>query len=308
MPGRIEGFPDLVGLALLTEIASAGSVGAAAERLGVSQPAASQRIRNLERDLGIPLIERRATGSRLTPAGTVIVEWAAPLLAEAAEFSASAAILPADRANRMKVAASFTIADYLLPGWLLSLRQLLPDLSVSLQLGNSDGVTRAVKAGEAELGFVEGPDAPHGVRSRVVADDELVVVVAPNHPWAVRGGAGDRHRGAPLSATELAIAPLVLREETSGTRRVFDVALAAHSLEAAPVMELGSTSAIKQAVASGAYATVLSRLAVERELAAGDLVALRVDGMSLARKLRAIWRAATPPRGAAGALLTISAR
>jgi DNA-binding transcriptional LysR family regulator len=299
MSPRADRHPDLTGLALLTEVGSAGSVGAAAARFGISQPAASQRIRSLERDLGVALVERRTTGSRLTAAGAVIVEWAAPLLTAAAEFSAGAATLSAEGANHVRVAASLTVADYLIPRWLLSLRQLLPDVSVSLQPGNSEAVTHAVRTGEADLGFVEGPDAPSGVCSRPVADDDLVVVVGPGHPWWART--------TPVTAQELARAPLVLREESSGTRRVFDHALAEYGLAPDPLMELGSTTAIKQAVRVGGYATVLSRLAVAEELAAHELAAVPTEGVDMHRKLRAIWRPATPPHGAAGALLAISA-
>lgn len=299
MSGRVDRFPDLAGLALLTEIDAAGSVGAAAAQFGISQPAASQRIRALERDLGTQLIERRTTGSRLTASGAVIVEWAGPLLAAASEFTAGAATLSGRGGEHVRVAASLTMADYLLPRWLLALRQLLPDVSVALQPGNSEAVVQAVVAGDADLGFVEGPDAPRGVHSRVVADDDLVVVVGPEHPWA--------RRAEPISAAELARAPLVLREESSGTRRVLDRALAEHGLAPDPLMVLGSTTAIKQAVRDGGYATVLSRLAVADEVAAGELVAVPASGVDLGRKLRAIWRTVSPPRGAAGTLLSISA-
>jgi molybdate transport repressor ModE-like protein len=299
MTGMTDGYPDLAGLALLAEVDLAGSVGAAAARFGISQPAASQRIRALERHLAVALVERRTTGSRLTPEGTVVVEWAAPLLAAAAEFHAGVDTLSDQGGHRVRVAASLTVADYLLPRWLVALRQLLPDVTVSLRPGNSEAVVSAVRSREVDLGFVEGPDAPPGVRARVVADDDLLVVVSPRHPWAART--------EPIGAAQLARAPLVLREQGSGTRHVLDRALAAHGLTADPLMHLGSTTAIKHAVRDGGYATVISRLAVADELAAHDLVAVPVAGIDLHRRIRAIWRASTPPREAAGALLAISA-
>jgi len=295
----IDQYPDIAGLALLAEVSAAGSVGAAAARFGISQPAASQRIRALERALGVILLDRRATGSRLTTAGSVVLDWAAPLLAAASEFTAGAATLSAEGANHVRITASLTVADYLLPKWLQSLRRLFPDVSVSLQAGNSEVVARAVRDGAADIGFVEGPEAPSGLRSRAIADDVLVVVVGASHPWA--------QRMTPITATELARAPLVLREESSGTRGVLDHALAELGLAPEPIMELGSTTAIKQAVRDGAYATVISRLAVEAELGTGELVEVRVEGVDLGRRIRAVWRRTSPPRGLAGALLAISA-
>lgn len=298
MARRIDDLPDLIGLTLLTRVDAAGSIGSAAAQFEISQPAASQRLRTLERSLGVRLLERHATGSRLTSAGTLIVEWASPLLAAAAQFHASATTLTGEGSPIVRVAASLTMADYLLPRWLLSLRRLAPDASVALQPGNSEAVVRAVTGGEADLGFVEGPEAPGGVRSRAIADDVLVVVVGTGHPWAGRQTA--------VEAAELAQAPLVLREESSGTRRVLDHALAEHGLASNPLLVLGSTTAIKQAVRAGTHATVLSRLAVAEELASGILVAVPTQGIDLRRKLRAIWRPAAVPRGAAGALLAIS--
>ena len=295
----IDQYPDIAGLALLAEVQSAGSVGAAASRFGISQPAASQRIRALEQSLGVSLLDRRATGSRPTAAGFVVLEWAAPLLAAAGDFTSATATLSAQGTDRVRIAASLTVADYLLPGWLRSLREQLPDASVALSAGNSEAVARFVHDGTAELGFVEGPDAPSGLRSRTIAHDVLVVIVGRSHPWA--------RRRAPLSAAELAEAPLVLREETSGTRAVLDHALAEHGLVPRPVMELGTTTAIKQAVRDGQYASVISRLAVEAELGTNDLTAVPVEGVDLTRSIRAVWRRASPPRGAAEALLVLSA-
>jgi molybdate transport repressor ModE-like protein len=294
----IDQYPDIAGLALLAEINAAGSMGAAAMRFGISQPAASQRIRALEQAMGVTLIHRRATGSRLTSVGTVVVDWAAPLLAAAAEFAAGAAALSAEGGNRVRITASLTVADYLLPKWLRSLRQALPDASVFVQATNSEAVAGAVRDGAADIGFVEGPEPPRGLRSRAIADDRLVVVVGASHPWA--------ERTAPVSAQELAAAPLVLREESSGTRRVLDRALAERGLKPEPIMELGSTTAIKQAVRDGAYASVISRLAVEAELASRVLVEVPLEEIDLRRKLRAVWRQAAPPHGVAGALLAIS--
>lgn len=131
------------------------------------------------------------------------------------------------------------------------------------------------------MGFVEGSHAPPGLRSRVVQKDDLVVVVAPTHPWA--------RRRKPFGAHELAATPLTLREVGSGTREVLETALLDLGLRSTPLVELGSTTAIKAAVASGAGAGVLSRLAIEPDVHDGRLVMVATTEIALERQIRVVW-------------------
>ncbi|MER6409832.1 LysR family transcriptional regulator [Streptomyces humidus] len=287
--------PDLGALELLLAVARLGSLGAAARELGITQPAASSRIRSMERQLGVALVDRSPRGSRLTDAGALVTDWAGRIVEAARAFDAGAQALRDRRDSRLRVAASMTIAEYLLPGWLLALRAGRPDTAVSLLAGNSAAVAERLLTGEADLGFVEGLDAPSGLDSAVIAHDRLVVVVAPVHPWA--------RRRRPLDASELASTPLILREKGSGTRQVLDTALGGL---ARPLIELSSTTAVKAAAVSGAGPAVLSELAVGEELALRRLVAVPVDGVSLARDLRAVWPAGHRPTGPARELLTLT--
>ncbi|MGW7648769.1 LysR family transcriptional regulator, partial [Streptomyces bobili] len=206
--------PDLGALELLLAVARLGSLGAAARELGITQPAASSRVRSMERQLGVALVDRSPRGSRLTDAGALVTDWARRIVEAAAAFDAGAQALRDRRDSRLRVAASMTIAEYLLPGWLLALRAQRPDTAVSLLAGNSAAVAERLLSGEADLGFVEGLHVPAGLDSTVIAHDRLIVVAAPAHPWA-------RRRRA-VSARQLASTPLILREEGSGTRQVLD--------------------------------------------------------------------------------------
>ncbi|MFE6780580.1 LysR family transcriptional regulator [Streptomyces sp. NPDC057702] len=290
--------PDLGALELLLAVARLGSLGRAARETGISQPAASGRIRAMERQLGITLVERSPRGSRLTDAGTLVTEWARRVVEAAEALDVGAHALRDRRDSRLRVAASMTIAEYLLPGWLIALRASRPGTAVSLFAGNSTEVARRLRDGEADLGFVEGVGAPAGLAGAVIGRDRLVVVTAPAHPWARR-----RH---PVPLAELAATPLILRERGSGTRQVLDAALRAFGGLAEPLLELASTTAVKSAAVSGAGPAVLSELAVDDELAAHRLVAVPVEDASLRRELRAVWPVGARPAGPARDLLSLT--
>ncbi|GAB3423434.1 LysR family transcriptional regulator [Flindersiella endophytica] len=287
--------PDLGALELLLAVARLGSLGAAARELGITQPAASSRIRSMERQLGVALVDRSPRGSRLTDAGALVTDWARRVVEAAEVFDAGAKALRVRRDSRLRIAASMTIAEYLLPGWLLALRARRPDTAVSLHAGNSTAVAESLLADEADLGFVEGLNVPAGLDSVVIAHDRLIVVTAPTHPWA--------RRRRSLSAVELSETPLVLREEGSGTRQVLDAALGDL---ARPLFELSSTTAVKAAAVSGAGPAVLSELAVRDELAMRRLVQVPVDALELKRDLRAIWPTGHRPAGPARDLLSLT--
>ncbi|MER5788306.1 LysR family transcriptional regulator [Streptomyces sp. NPDC001980] len=287
--------PDLGALELLLAVARLGSLGAAAREVGITQPAASSRIRSMERQLGVALVDRSPRGSRLTDAGALVTDWARRVVEAAEAFDAGTQALRDRRDSRLRVAASMTIAEYLLPGWLLALRAQRPDTAVSLLAGNSAAVAERLLADEADLGFVEGLTVPHGLDSAVIAHDRLIVVVAPAHPWA--------RRRRPLAAEELAATPLILRERGSGTRQVLDAALGGL---ARPLIELSSTTAVKASAVSGAGPAVLSELAVGEELSMRRLVSIPLEGIALRRDLRAVWPTGHRPTGPARELLSLT--
>lgn len=274
-------MPELSALELLLSVARLGSLGRAAREHGISQPAAGSRIRYLERLVGLSLIERSPLGSQLTPEGAVVADWARDVIRAAAALDTGVAALRAERGSRMRLAASMTIAEYLVPGWLVELRRRQPQLAVSLRVANSAEVARLVLDGEVDIGFVEGPRLPDGLNAETVGTDELQVVVEPGHEWA--------RRRRPLPAAQLAATPLVHREQGSGTRYTLEEVLAVHGELATPLFELSSTAAIKSAVEAGAGPAVLSSLAVAEDLAAHRLVAVPVAGADLRRTLRIVW-------------------
>src|SRR5690242_13445377 len=226
--------PDILSLDLLVSVGELGSINAAAEAHGVSQPAASMRLRSLEKVLGLRLLERNRTGSVLTPAGQATGEWARTVVSDMRALLAGAGALRAEGQNHLRLAASMTVAEYLVPAWLQQLAVGRPDVSVALQMGNTSRVAALVSSQEADVGFVEGEGSPDRLRPRDVLTDELLVVVGRHHPWS--------RRRLPLGVAELAATPLLMREVGSGTREVLTAELARHGTQPRVSLELGSTT------------------------------------------------------------------
>lgn len=275
--------PDLTALDLLESVAELGSLGQAANRHHLSQPAVSMRMRALEQRLGLVLLERDPSGTRLTPAGVEVAVAAQRVLDETAALMALVRSLRADRQSRLRVAASLTVAEHLLPGWLGAVHGASPEASLSLEVANSTRVLDHVEQGRVDLGFVEGhePDLA-GLAGVVVSQDRLVVVVHPEHPWA--------RRSDPVGGDELAASELVVREEGSGTREILEGALARFGGVRSRLV-LGSSAALLAAARRNEGPAVLSLLAAQADVEAGRLVVVETGALDLSRSLRAVWLA-----------------
>lgn len=297
-------MPELASFEIFMAIARTGSLGAAAREFGLTQQAVSARLASMEAQIGVALAVRTTRGSQLTPAGVLVAEWAARLIDVAHEVDAGLGSLRAESRQRIKVVASQTVAEQLMPNWLVSLQAARPGGTapeVILTAANSERAIASVRDGTADLGFVENPGPPKGLGSYVVGHDELVIVVPPDHKWA--------RRSSGVSAAELAQTPLVTREPHSGIRdsltAALQEALGDDMQQAPPVLELSSAAAMRAAVLAGAGPAVMSRLAVADDLAVGRLRAVVVPELNLRRQLRAIWAGGrTPPAGAIRDLLS----
>jgi molybdate transport repressor ModE-like protein len=299
-------LPDVAALALLVEVSRLGSIGAAARSHGMTQQAASERLRSLETQVGFTVLRRGARGSTLTASGTVLVEWASRLLEVADEVDSAIATLRDDSRRELHVAASMTIAEHLVPRWLVLLRQRqvregVPPTSVSLHAANSRDVVAAVLDGSADVGFVEGAEVPTTLSSVGLGVDELVLVVAADSPLA--------SATRPLTPARVAELSLTSREPGSGTREVLERALSAHGLSmAAPEAELTTSSAVRASVRAGGAPAFLSSMVVENDLAAGHLVVVPTVDLALGRTFRAVWDGhGAPPAGPVRELLGLAA-
>jgi molybdate transport repressor ModE-like protein len=285
-----EAVRDLGALRALREVGRRGSIAAAAAVLGVSQQALSARMRTLERTMNVTLLVRSPGGSHLTEQGRLIVGWAEDMLDAADRLEAGLRSIRSGVSHRLAIAASQTVAEHLVPHWLVELRGIeqasaeqTPTV-VELTVANSTRVIELVRDVNVRLGFIETPHLPDDLVTAHLRDDEMLVVAAPGHPWA--------RRRRPLSLAEIAATPMVMREDGSGTRVTLTDHLAAQHppLSARIAMELGTSAAVRSAIAEGVGPGVLSRLAVRDDLVLGRLVAIEVAGPPLIRQLTAVWR------------------
>jgi DNA-binding transcriptional LysR family regulator len=268
---------DIAELRAFCAAVDLGSLGRAARLLRVSQPALSKRLRVLEALAGARLLDRSSRGVTPTPAGARLYAEARKLLVQAETVDALLAGLSAEDAP-VRLAASHTIAEYVLPGPLVEFEQRRErHLSVELIIANSLVVRDLVREGRAEFGIAatarEAP--PDGVlRELPFCDDEIVVAVPERHPWAAR-------RSIPLR--ELTRVAMIMRDPSANTRQVVEGALAARGLELQPPLaEVGSTSAAKATALREDAPVLLSRLAAPAD--GEGLVVRGVSGVDFRRR------------------------
>ena len=266
-------------LAVFTEVARQCSFSRAALLLHISQPAVSQQVAALEAELGARLLERTRRSVRLTDAGKEVLARAEPLLRDLRELRRAVTATTDVVAGDLRVTASLTIGDYVLPPLLGRFGRLFPRVRVHVAAENTERVGRSLVEDTADIGFVEGPLAVPGVVVRPFRQDELVVIAAAEHRWVSL---------AAVPPAQLLDEAMILREPGSGTRQVMEDHLRAAGVDPAGlqvVMELAGIEAIKTAVAAGVGVSVLSRSAVAKEVRLGLLIARPVRGVPMWRTM-----------------------
>lgn len=276
----------------LVTITRAQSFGHAAKSLGISQQAVSERVRAAEHSLGVTLFHRTPHGTVPTRQGEEIVHAIAQHLSNYQDFTADIERIINPGHETIQVAASQTIMEHYLPAWLATVHRDEPRMRFRVTSGNSHDIGRAVIEGTTALGFIESltldKALQHQLSTTTIRFDELAIAVAPSHPWA---------RRETVPAATVRETPLILREPGSGTRSTAETAL---GQLASPIAELDSQTAVVQAALFLGEPAILPRIALHGT----KLCAVSVEGMTIARPLRAVWRAGTHPRGGLATLLS----
>lgn len=270
-------------LLIFTAVADTGSTTAAGERVALSQSATSGALNELESLLGAQLFDRIGKRLLLNDNGRALLPQARSLLDGAQEIESqfglgSTGAATAPLVTRLRVGASTTIGNYVLPALIAGYSRTWPGAAVDVVIGNTRDIAAAVTRLEVNIGLIEGPCHEAELRVTPWLQDELVIVAAPTHAL-VQEGVQAR---VPLKA--LRQARWLLREPGSGTREAVEHVLLPHLHHLDGDMQPGSTEAIKQATAEGLGLACLSLCAVQDLVTLGRLVVLRTTLPRLTRR------------------------
>ena len=263
-----------------------GSVTAAADQLVVTQPSVSSAVAALGRELGCELFERAGRGIRLTEAGTAFAPYATDLIGLLEDGRQAAREAAGVAARRLRIAAVATAAESFVPPLMRAFSELHPDIELTLDVGNRQQVLDRVLGHAVDVAISGKPPLDDRLVAESLIDNEIACITAPDDPVSA---------GGRVVAAELAGRAWLLRELGSGTRALNEQFLADRSLEP-ETLTLGSNGAIKQAARAGLGVSLLSREAVQAELASGRLGEIRLEDGPATRRWFVIRSAVGPDR------------
>ncbi len=261
-------------LRLFAAVVDCGGFTKAAAALNLSQPAISKSINELEKRLHVPLFDRSSRTVKLTDAGTTLYARAKELFGVERAAEQELRELRGMKRGVLRIAASTTIATYILPRVLGRFHTRHPGIRIRAMSANTRSVLKMLLQWHVDVALVEGPIADSRVHVHAWRDDELVVIAPPDHPFA-----------AGATVHELASEPFLVREPGSGTRVVTQRALAKFGVRLSRTMRVGGTEAMKQGVAAGLGLAIVSRAAAADQLELGRIVIVPVQGMRIVRQL-----------------------
>ena len=265
----------------------------AATALRLSQPAISKSLTDLERTLGVSLIDRGGRTLRLTDAGQALYARATELFGVERAAEHEVREIRGLERGVLRVAASTTIATYLLPPVLGRFHQAHPRIRIRVTSANTRMVLRMLVRFQVDVALVEGQVSHERVRVHDWREDELVVIAHPSH---------ELFSVARVDMPLLGDQRFLVREPGSGTREVTERALAEHGVRLTNTMRVGGTEAIKQAVAAGLGLAIVSRAAAEDQLVLGKIAVLPVPGLTIRRRLTRLTLQGRTSSAAAGEL------
>jgi DNA-binding transcriptional LysR family regulator len=240
----------------------------AAETLFMTQPAVTFQIKQLEEHFNTRLFERGHGRIALTPAGEIVLEYAERILSLSAELETRLREMTGRLSGPLLIGASTTIAEFLLPRVLGEFKSLHPEVQPKLVVANSEAIENRVAEHTLDIGLIEAPSHLPSLLTEMCCEDELQVIVSPQHPLA---------KAKSVTPKQLLAYPYVSRESGSGTREFTDLYFrkaGVNPAELSVVMELGSPEALKGVVETGLGFAILSKATVAKEQKLGALVAV----------------------------------
>lgn len=252
--------------------------------LFVTQPTISAQIKVLEEELGTKLFERTTKKVEMTQSAVILLKYAKKIIHLNESAYKEISKFEDSMYGDLKVGCSFTIGEYLLPGFLKSFKDDYPLIQMSVNITNSNAIISQIKDRFIDVGLIESPvEDPHVV-TEAFAEDELTLIAAPGY---------FPDNKITIGADQIPELPFILREKGSGTRAVVNRYLqhAGISEEQMNIaMELGSTEAIKTAVASGLGVAIISKSAIKKETKLKLLKAYPIKDVSFYRDFYIAYR------------------
>lgn len=281
---------DLTRLQAFIYAAENLSFSEAARHLHVTQPTISHHIKSLEKELGVELFLRTGHTLKLTNAGRLLLPWAHKLVHQAIEVQELMASLQEKIVGQLRVACSTTAGKYILPQLAARFCQRFPGIKVSIPSCTQPHIIPGLLEGEANLAVVSSYDlCRNGFECQEFFNDHITLIVPADHPWAMRQA---------VDPAELLEESMIMRETTSGTRRVLLTELAKHDItldDLNAFLELGNAEAIVMTVQAGFGVSFVSSLAASWALKQGRVVAVPVKGLDLQRKIYMVRRRLDEP-------------
>jgi len=261
-------------LKIFVTVAEHKNFSRAAEELYLSQPSVSLQIRNLENELGTKLIDRSPKHLELTQSGNILYGYAKHILQLRDKAKQEIDQLTNIVTGSLKVGASYTIGEYILPFVLAEFAAQFPNVDIEASIDNTEKITQAVRSNHLDLALVEGEANHSDIDIRPLMEDEIILVVPNSHVLA----------GLPIvTADHLQDQVWILRESGSGTRAFSDKLITDWRILTKKTYILGSSQAVKQAVIAGLGIALVSSWIVRKELIAKELTMIRIQGNRLMR-------------------------
>jgi DNA-binding transcriptional LysR family regulator len=272
-------------LRLFATVVRAGSFSRAADLLHISQPAISKGVRDFELQVGCRLLDRTSKGVRPTREGQALARHAETLFAAERVAEDELRALRSLDSGFLRIGASTTIATYMIPQHLGIFHRAYPGIDLHVISANTSDIADLMLAHEIDIALVEGPVENESLVSLPWRTDVMRLIVSSDHHFV--------SAPSPIDCNLLENEILIVREPGSGTREVVAQALTAKSIEPRRTLEIGSTEAIKQAVAAGVGVAIVSIAAVQDQLQLGRLKAIPMRGVDIERTL---WQLKSPGR------------
>ncbi|GAA6743122.1 MULTISPECIES: LysR family transcriptional regulator [Thermus] len=260
-------LPNPAALRVFVTVVEEGGVGRAALALGITQPAVSQYLRALEEQVGHPLFERRGRHLVLSRVGETLLPEARRVVQALEEFQRVSQAMGRLELGEVTLGAATTMATYVLPLFLKNFHDTHPGVRVYVESGSSERLAERLLIGEVEFAVLEGVEHWEGYERHLFYEDELVLIVPPDHPWAGR---------ETIPPEWLKEETLIVRKPGSMTWRALERAFEQAGLELNPIFYTDNNEVTKRLVLAGAGVGIVSRVVVQPNLKVGNLRALRL--------------------------------